>query len=343
MADYRAIVAKAKPARARVPRPASWSFAVLYVCLQAAGAADAGALPRNWPMAPGELERRLAGNDIEIREAKPAGSGVTGAWKLTIAFPDGKKLQAKWKSAPPETADGWNNSPRRELATYQIQRWLFDENDYVVPTIEPHCFALEKIRSFQADAKPTLAGSSCVLGTVAVWLEDVTAPKDAYDKKRFASDPLFARYLADLNVLTYLIGHRDGHQGNILVSTDAKNPRVYAVDNGMAFNLLPWNLNVNNWFRIRVPWVRRETVDRLRKVDKSTIRALAVVTELEVDAGGVLHIVAPEAPFEPEIEDGFARRGNRIQLGLGDHEIHEVEERVEKLLSNVDSGRQSAR
>src|SRR6185369_4461878 len=111
----------------------------------------------------------------------------------------------------------------------------------------------------------------------------------------------------------------------------------------MAFDLLPWNLNVNNWFRIRVPWLRRETVDRLRKVDKKTIRALAVVAELEVDNAGMLHVVAPEAPFEPEIEDGFARRGNRIQLGLGSHEIHEVEERVEKLIRKVDSGRQPVR
>src|SRR6185369_8441369 len=304
MADYRAIVPNTKARRARNARPASFVSAGALLCLAIAGSTNAAGLPRNWPMAPAELEKRLGEQDIEIREAKPAGSGVTGAWKLAIAFSDGKTLQAKWKSAPPETADGWNNSPRRELATYEIQRWLFDENDYVVPTIEPRCFALEKIRSFQADSKPTLAGSSCVLGTVAVWLEDVTAPKDAYDKKRFRSDPLYARYLADLNVLTYVIGHRDGHQGNILVSTDASDPRSYAVDNGMAFDLLPWNLNVNNWFRIRVPWLRRETVDRLRKVDKKTIRALAVVAELEVDNAGMLHVVAPEAPFEPEIEDG---------------------------------------
>jgi hypothetical protein len=305
--------------------------------------ATAGPLPRNWPMPPSELERRFNHEKLEVSGHEPAGSGVTGAMKLALTFPDGKTLTAKWKTALAPVADGLNNSPRKELAAYEMQRWIVDENDFIVPTVALHCFPVEKFRALQENPQPTLADSSCVLGTLAAWMQDVTAPENFYDEKRFESDPLYARYVADLNVLTYLVEHRDTRDGNVLLSTDARDPRVYLVDNGVAFDMFPWNLRVTNWFRIRVPWLRRETLDRLRKVDKTRLQSLAVLAELEADDAGVFHVVQPGPKFDDERSSVVRRRGNRVQFGLDEDEIEDVEERIQELLRNVDSGKQPVR
>lgn len=329
------------------PRPASrterWLTLCALLCCLISGTASAGALPRNWPLAPSELERRFALGKFEIRESKGAGHGKTGALKVRIAYADGKTLDVKWKTVPPATADGWNNSPRKELAAYEVQKWIFDENDYVVPTVALNCIPIEQARTLDKDAKPTFAGSSCVLGMLAVWMQEANAPKKFYDEERFDSDPLYARTIADLNLLTYIIGHRDTRPGNVLLSTDSADPRAYAVDNGIAFDLLPWNLRVFNWFRIHVPWLRREAVERLRRIDRPRLRALAVVAELEADSSGVFHPVSPGPNLDPDDDDGVRRRGNRVQFGLDHDEIDDMEERIQKLLANVDSGKQPVR
>lgn len=302
--------------------------------------ANGGTLPANWPMPPFELERRFRDDPFEVSEAVPAGSGVTGALKLGLVFADGRTLTVKWKTAPPRLAEGLNNSPRKELAAYEMQRWIFDENDFIVPTVALHCFPMEKFRAIQENPEPTFEGSSCVLGMLAVWMQNVTAPEQFYDEKRFATDPLYARYVADLNVLAYLVGHRDTRDGNVLLSTDPADPRVYLVDNGVSFDRLPWNLRVTNWYRIHVPWLRRETIDRLRKVDKTRLGALAVLAELEADEKGVFHPVSPGPSFDPQGEEVVRRRGNHVQFGLDEDEIEDIQERITELLANVDSGKQ---
>jgi hypothetical protein len=327
----------------RHSRTSASGIIMLALSLVAASAASAGALPPNWPMPPSELERRFTREKFEVRKVEDAGGGKTGALRLELGFDDGKTVAVKWKAAPPALADGLNNSPRKELATYEIQRWIVDENDFIVPTVALHCFPLEQARAFESDPTPTLAGSSCVLGSLAVWMQEVAVPKTLYDEKRFESDPLYARYLADFNLLTYLVGHRDTRKGNVLRSTVAGDPRVYAVDNGLSFDRLPWNLRVTNWFRIHVPWLRRETVDRLRKVDKGMLRALGVLAELEADDKGVFRVVPSGPHFDPEGDRAVRRRGNRVQFGLDEDEIEDVEERIEDLLEDVDSGKQQVR
>lgn len=315
-------------------------FAATLLIAGEAGFAIAAPLPRNWPMPPSELEKRFRQQDFRVLEAKPAGSGVTGAFKARIEFPDSRQLDVKWKFAPPGKADAWNNSPRKELAVYEIQRWIFDENDFVVPTIAVVCLAMHEAHAIDPAVKPTFPGTSCALGTISAWMQDVHAPQDAFDRESFEKNPAYARHLADLNVLTYLVGHRDSHEGNLLVANDPADPRVYAVDNGIAFDLLPWNLRVFNWFRIRVPWLRRETIDRLRKVSKADVRALAVVDEMEADAGGALHVVPTGPNLDPGGRDGVRRHGDRVQLGLNEDEMDDLKERVDKLIARVDSGRQ---
>ncbi|MFN2376148.1 MAG: hypothetical protein ABR538_06405 [Candidatus Binatia bacterium] len=302
-----------------------------------AAAAAAGQLPRNWPLAPSELERRFASGDFVILEVKGAGGGVTGAYRLLIEYSDGKQFKVKWKSVPAKSADGWNNSPRKELASYEVQRWLVDENDFLVPTSLPVCIPLERYAPIDPKAKPTLPGTTCVLGVLTTWLEDVTAPEKLEDKKRLREDEAFARYMADFNLLAYLIDHRDGRRGNVLLSSDAADPRVFAVDNGIAFGPFPWNFLVRNWNDIRVPWLRRDTVERLRRVDENTIERLGVIAELAADEAGVLRPVQPGPNLDDD--EGVRIRKGRIQFGLTEDEIDDLEDRIEDLLKEVDSGK----
>lgn len=313
----------------------------LLASLLVVGDAVADGTPRNWPMPPSELERRFATEDFRILEVKGAGGGVTGASKLLLEYPDGKTLKVKWKSVPDKSADGWNNSPRKELAAYQVQRWIVDENDFIVPTAAPHCIPLADYAPIAAEAKPSLPGSNCVLGILAVWMNDVTAPEEFWDEKRFASDPLYAHYMADFNVLTYLIEHRDGRRGNLLLSSDPADPRAFAVDNGIAFNPFPWNPLVINWHKFRVPWVRRATIDKLRHVTKAQLNALGVVGELALDGNGVFKVV----PAGGNLDDdkGVRRKDGRVQFGLTEDEIEDLEDRIESLIKDVDKGRIQAR
>ena len=55
--------------------------------------------------------------------AKYAGKGTTGAEKAKLYVPAiDREIVVKWKEMPRPDLDGNNNSPRRELAAYAIQR-----------------------------------------------------------------------------------------------------------------------------------------------------------------------------------------------------------------------------
>lgn len=305
-------------------------------------AKDAVGMPRNWPMAPSELDHRLAFDDFVIREVKGAGSGVTGAARFLVEFPDGKTLKVKWKRFPEGSLDGWNNSPRKEFAAYRIQRWLFDEEDYVVPTPVPRCIPLDVYKPADANAKPTVPGTHCVLGLFAVWMNDVEVVDDldeeiTEDDGRFNTDPHFAAHLSDMNLLTYLIDHRDGREGNFLISKDPTDPRVFAIDNGIAFEGFPWNFFVPNWNKIRVPWFRHDPIDRLRALPSDEIDRLATLFDLDADAQGILRLKQPTAPLDPK--KGVRVMPEKVQLGLTTKEIGALKERIADLLAKVDAGK----
>jgi hypothetical protein len=309
----------------------------LVAAIALAGAANADGLPRNWPLPAKDLEKRLSHDNFTIVKSESAGGGVTGASKMTLQFDDGTKIKTKWKAVPEKKMDGWNNCPRKEIATYEIQRWFLDDDNFAVPTTVARSIPMQSYKAVRPGAEPTLAGGNCEVGVFAAWLSDVTAPKDFYDHKRFASDPLYARYLSDFNVLTYLVDHRDGRAGNFLLSTVAGDPRVYAIDNGISFQPFPWNFLVPNWNKMRVPWVRRETVDRLRRVTAADEARLGIVAELAIDQSGVYQDVEPGRNLDPD--KGARAAGGHIQFGLTAKEIRKAEGRRVELLREVDSGK----
>lgn len=263
-----------------------------------------------------------------------AGGGVTGAKKASLEFPDGISIEVKWKDFP-RGLDGWNNSPRKEIAAYQIQKWFLDPEHYVVPTTVARCVDVDEIRGLAAVA--TLDKSRCVLVTLAVWLQNVTVPDKLYDEERFLSSPDYAFHMANFNILTTLIDHRDGRKGNFLSAKSGDVPRVYAADNGISFSTWIWNYFVRNWEDIRVPALPRPSVERLRGISAQDYASLAVLLEMRLDESGMLRTVEdPGPPIDPD--EGARWRGGVLQLGLTQSEIDEVRENVEEILEAVDGG-----
>ena len=291
----------------------------------------------NWSVTPQEAERLFASAPMRFDELKATEHGVAGAMKGKATFPKQRlDLDVKWKPLPPGHPDGWNNNPRKELATYDIQKWFLAPQDYVVPTTVVRCIPLTDYRRFDPDADPTVDGTRCVLGTLSLWLEDVSVPEPLLDPGRFAKDFNYAYHPSNFNVLAYLVEHRDGRAGNILVAQDDSNRRVYAVDNGISFGGLVYNFLTTNWDVIRVPGIRRAVVDKLRTVDPRQLAALGTLVELRADAHGILQPVPAGPPMDPT--KGVRIEGGRVQMGLTSDEIDGVSKRLAALLEQVDHG-----
>ena len=107
--------------------------------------------------------------------------------------------------------------PRYDLAAYELQKLFLDPADFVVPPTALRMVALEEFaqvlagRQAAPSAVPNRSGGGAVLAARRQGVADV------YDQERFAADPVYARHIGQLNVLTYLIEHRDSNVGNFLI------------------------------------------------------------------------------------------------------------------------------
>jgi hypothetical protein len=298
----------------------------------------------NWPERPitsFEETKKLEGSDFVVVEEKRAGAGVTGAMEARIALPEvGENFHVKAKPIPPGQYDGWNSSPRKEIAAYQIQLLFLDPIDFVVPTSTMRCVRLDVWNEKFPETQPSVPGTQCVLVNLSMWLNDLTVPDVVYDEQRFLEDANYAYRLAQFNLVTYLIKSRDLRSGNILVSKHDADRRVFAIDNGITFGA--WFYNWANrssytWQRITVPALPRATVDRLRALQRQDLDVLATVVQFKPDESERLVRVKPGPPFDPD--EGVRLDGTRLQFGLTRGEIDDVWERIEDLLKAVDKGR----
>jgi hypothetical protein len=295
----------------------------------------------NWPIPPEEAEHLFADAPLEFTAYEPMAEGVAGAVKARLLFPEtGRRVKVKWKTAPPGDFDGWNNNPRKEIASYAVQQWFLDPKDYVVPTTALRCVPITAFGRFGTGMTPSMEGLACVIGTIALWLDDVEVPDTLYEPAEFAGDRWYAYHFSNFNVFAYLIEHRDGRAGNLLVPDDDDEPRrVYSIDNGISFGGLVYNFLVTNWDVIRVPAIRREVVERLRRIDRKKLDALGTLVELAADGKGGMRPVEGGPPIHPD--QGVRVAKDRVQMGLTRVEIAAVERRLKELLRRVDDGTQA--
>ncbi len=282
-----------------------------------------------------EIERRLQSEPFEVFRRWGSRWQEDLTMRVLLRFEDGKLLQAKWKRA---AEGGWadNNEPRYEVAAYELQKLFLDPRDYVVPPTTGRTWPVTRYREVEKAVRPTFRGTASVYFLLQYWLENVTSD-DVWDKKRFRNDPKYAYHFANMNIVTYLVEHKDANKGNVLISTDPNNPRVFVVDNSLAFNSKE-STRGTKWRRVLVDRLPENTVERLRSLGLARLeRALGVVEQYVVDADGLLQRVPPGENLDPD--SGVRRKDDVVQFGLTRGEINRVYERLEKLLERIEAGK----
>jgi hypothetical protein len=307
----------------------------LLLTVAAAAVAQPSGPGGNLPIPPREVERHLRDEPFEITAVSSTKGGIMATAKWTLAFRDGQSLDAKWKAAP-SGGDGWNNSPRREVAAYQVQQLFLDPDEYIVPPIAARCVSFDVYRAFDKHPAANLPHGQCVFGALSAWLRNVEKPDATLQPERFSRDNWYAYEFGKLNVLTYVITHRDAKGSNFLMSTDPHNPQIFAVDNGIAFGGELYNFFTWHFDNIVVGGLPRQTIERLRRVRPEDLAHLGVVAELRAGADGVLRSVPPSANVDPNA--GVRLLPDGIQLGLTAEEIDLVASRRQELLERVDRG-----
>ena len=291
------------------------------------------------PLSPGELERRLQTAPFVITEAKAADGGVMGAKKLTLFLADDHRpLDVKWKRAP-AGGDGWNNSPRREIGVYEVQKLFLDPDDYIVPPVVVRGIEFDVYQAVEPDPSANIDGTRCVYGAMAAWLSNTTQPAGVLDRELFSRNRRYAYHFSNLNLLHYLVEHRDARTNNFLMSADPDNPKVFSIDNGIAFGATLFNFFTWHFNKIRVGSLPRRSIDRLRLLRRVDLDRLGVLSELRADSEGVLRCVTPGPNLD--CNAGNRVRPGIVQIGLTSTEIDAVAVRIQKLLGRIDRGRLS--
>lgn len=284
-----------------------------------------------------EIEERLRG-DLEILDldrARPLEEDRSR--RVTLAGPNGgPPMVAHWKPVA-SPGDGFNNEPRYELAAYRFQQMFLDEPDYVVPPAVLRALPIEDYREIRSVSGPTIRGTQAVLFLLSYWVQNLAVDTvDPFDADLFEWDDTYRRHFANTNLLTHLIEHKDGNHGNVLVSMDGTNRRVFAVDNDVAFRSRVSDQG-DRWRHLQVDRLPASSVERLRAITRADLdEALGVVAEFEVVDG---HLRPVEPGPNLRANRGLRVQDGRVQFGLTEAEIRDLERRIERLLRDVDRGR----
>lgn len=254
--------------------------------------------------------------------------------RVPLWFDDATAILVKWAAAP-RGGERFNNNPRYEVAAYELQKLFLDEPEYVVPPTIPRMVPAEWYRTVADNVDPTFEDGQSVLVVLQYFLYNVTG-EDVFDRDRFDADPVYARHWANANLLTYLIEHKDSNVDNVLISTNAANPRVFAVDNGVAFRSQESNRGTR-WRRLLVDRFPRATVEGLRTLTEERLQeALGVLAQFQLQGDQYVR-VEPTENLRPR--RGVREQDGVVQIGLDDREIRDVWRRIESFLNDVDRGR----
>jgi hypothetical protein len=309
---------------------------LLAVCLLAVAGALA-AQDVNVPRPADEIERELATAPFVITAAEISRPKAKGdiTLKAEVSFAGAPPYRVKLRRAEPGAED-FNNRPRYDLAAYELQKLYLDPAEYVVPPTALRMVPLTELRPHSPEAKPTFKGSDDVLVVLQYWLHEVKVIADVYNPERFAADPKYARHIGQLNVLTFLIEHGDSNVGNFLISRAEAGPRVFSIDNGVAFEFNESDRG-QLWMKIRVDRLPADTVQRLRKITPEELhRRLGVLAQWQLQDGR--WVAAPPGENVAPAR-GVRKEGDFVQLGLRRADIEQVERQLARLLKQVDDGK----
>ena len=299
--------------------------------------ATAAAQDVNITQPPAEIERLFAAEAMVIEQAEISRPKAPGdiTLRADVSFGGAPALRVKLRRAEPG-AEAFNNVPRYDLAAYELQKLFLDPEEYVVPPTALRMVPLADFARFAPEVERTFPGANQVLAVVQYWLNDIRNAQDIYDAARFAADPLYARHIGQLNLLTYLIEHRDSNLGNFLIGRAATGSRVFSIDHGVAFASEDSDRG-ELWKVIRVDRFPADAVERLRTVTPELLKQrLGVLAQWRLENGGY----APMPPGENiAFGRGVRRKDDVLQMGLTEAEIMQVNRQLVRLLAQVDRGR----
>jgi hypothetical protein len=320
------------PRRVRAHTVIAIAFAAVAATPLAAQVATVESHP-NFLLPPSLLERLIDREPFRIIDWRGARAITDRTQRIAIEFDDTLVMSAQWATAPRGGA-AFNNQPRYELAAYVLQKLFLDEDEYVVPPTSIRAFPLDFVREHMPDVQPTFdEAPGSVVTALQYWLLGVTQD-NVWEPSRARSDSAYARHFGNLNILTYIINHGDSNVGNVLVSQSPQHPRVYAVDNGVAFTSRTSNRG-HIWRELLAERLPRSTLDRLRAIKRAELdAALAVLVEFEVRDGELVRV---EPGPNLGRGRGVRKSGDRIQLGLTSAEIRDVEIRIRSLLREANA------
>lgn len=278
----------------------------------------------------------LAAPVLHFDDVKPVRFALDITRKgMARTAPDAEPFKVKIRRSG-EGLSSFNNEPRYELAALELSRLLFGPGEQVVPPIVARSLPLAELRLIDPNAIESFPRTGASMFVVQCWLADAKPQPLSIDLARFAADPVYARQMSRVNVLTYLIEHKDSNLGNVMATGDGPTLREWAIDNGVAFSAEESNVGIY-WMALRVPAIEPELAARLRSLTQPELAArLAVVAEYEL-AGSTWVPRAISAPFDAN--KGVRRRGEHLQLGLTWAEIRSVEQRRKKLVSMIEKGK----
>jgi hypothetical protein len=283
-----------------------------------------------------DLERLLAAEPLVITQAEISRPKAKGdiTLKADVSLGGAPPLRVKLRKAEPG-ADAFNNVPRYDLAAYELQKLFIDPAEYVVPPTALRFIPRADFAKYQPDVARTFASADQVLAVLQYWLSDIAVIADVYNPTRFDADPLYARHIGQLNVLTYLIRHRDSNVGNFLIGKAATGARVFSIDHGVAFASGDSDRG-EAWKDIRVDRLPADTVARLRTITVPVLeQRLGVLAQWQLEGD---HFVP--AALGPNLSPyrGVRREGKDLQMGLTKAEISAVNRLLVRLLQRIDAG-----
>jgi len=299
-------------------------------------AATAAAQDSNITQPIADLERLLAAEPLVITQAEISRPKAKGdiTLRADVSFGGAPPLRVKLRKAEPG-ADTFNNVPRYDLAAYELQKLFIDPTEYVVPPTVLRFIPRADFAKYQPDVARTFSSADQVLAVLQYWLSDITVVADVLDPARFEADALYARHIGQLNVLTYLIEHRDSNVGNFLIGKSPIGARVFSIDHGVAFASIDSDRG-EAWKDIRVNRLPADTVARLRTVTLPVLeQRLGVLAQWKLE--GTRYVPVALGPNLSPYR-GVRREGKDLQMGLTKSEISAVNRLLIRLLQRIDAG-----
>ncbi len=199
----------------------------------------------------------LLADDLQLRAATYVNPAVV---RLELER-QGRRWRAKWKamgvggSELQEGLDG-NNSPRCEVAAYRLSRLLAGETgEPLVPPVvvralhrdvpcDRSCRHIPKLIGADIPATFPAINDHLVLGALTLWIEGARPPQrlhgELWSPERFAANREYRRSVSDLFLFLYVIAHGDANYGPNFLLRSADLGRVYSIDNGRAFDGVPY-------------------------------------------------------------------------------------------------------